>query len=229
MIRMTRYLVLSLLCLTTYLSGQQANQLELATRSTSSYGYLVTQGKVEYAQRDTGMARLLWERALLIDPNGREALQNIAYLSRNMPDEVIPAKPFFAARWWHAFALLGSPLMWLVLQAAVLTVWMYVMYRLWLVPDPSMLIRSLAYGMPILGLITYAAGHHVQAYREAADVGIVLERCVAYQGPDDRSDAITLVAPGHKIIIIDSIGDWVKIAKLDREQGWIEASCYVPL
>jgi hypothetical protein len=209
------FLITSLfLALTSYASD--------STRLVADYGQLVNQGIDAYQQQDTGLARLSWERALLIDRQGSVAEQNIAVLLRNMPDEVVPVPDFVLSTWWSALCSALHPHVWMGLQVIVLLLVVWLVYRRWYGGGSS--IRSIAV-LGLLSLILYLAGRSEHNRRVGGTQAVVMHTCTLHAGPDDRSDELLDLSAGQKLYILNRLDGWLEVARMDRVAGWIQVSC----
>ena len=193
-----------------------------STRWVADYGQLVNNGLAAYENRDTGLARLNWERALLMDLDGSAAKQNILVLRRNMPDEVIPVPDFVLSKWWRAFHATLHPDTWSILQVIAFLALAFLLYQRW--RGPGAAIRWIA----VLGVVTvilYCSGCAEYDRRQGDTTAVVMQRCAMYAGPDDRSDHVLDLSPGQKLHILNRLDGWIEVARMDRVAGWTRSSC----
>lgn len=193
-----------------------------STRWVADYGQLINQGLEAYQQQDTGLARLSWERALLIEPRGTSAQQNIAVLLRNMPDEVTPVPDFILSTWWRAFHTVLSPGLWMAIQLVVLLLIVVLLYQRWYAGRDYL--RAIVV-LGVLSIILYLAGRSAHARMMGDDHAVVMRSCTLHTGPDDRSDAVLRLAPGQKLHILNRLDDWIEVARMDRVAGWTQDAC----
>lgn len=206
-----------------------AAQKDTATSVCADYGQLVNAGRTAYEQQDTALARLLWERALLIDARGEEAQQNIAYLMRNMPDEVVPVQSVAIVKWWSQVATLLSPDGWLLTHAVLLVLLLIAVYLWWIRRHQVTTWRRWSLVLLCLVSLTYALGHHTKDRLQATDSAVIVSRCPLHEGPDQRSQRMLSAAVGQKVWILNELGDWVEVARLDRVSGWVQNDCLVKI
>lgn len=200
----------------------------MTTDGQGSYSLFVNLGTAYSKLENFGKARLAFERALKIQPRGSEALNNIAFVKDQLSDEIIEVKPFFMYRWWQALAMVFSSNIWLILNILFLILSLYLLYE-YLLGSKKLNKKKVFYGFAIslfFFFLSLGLGSSRKYHLQRSDTAIILNLTELHLGADDKSESVSTLLPGHKIIILDKIGDWYKVSKLDKEQGWIKAESF---
>jgi len=203
----------------------------------SEYGKIIEEGfispELEYnlgtsylKQKDGANAVLHLRRALQLDPNHTEAQHNLT-IARNIVDTEISYIPdFFLLRYWRSFYKLISEIAWVVVGFICLAGVVGAVY-FWLFPKSSKMKRmafSAGIVLTFVTLISILAGYGRYTYGTASNQAVIRSASEFYIGADDRSESLGHLSAGVECIILDRIGEYLKIQLRDKEVGWIQES-----
>lgn len=215
-----------------YEKGDYSTAIKIWEASASdekgSYDLFINLGNA-YTQVDNlAQARLHFERALKIKPKGKEALNNIQYILSQMEDEVIPVEPFFLYKWWQSLALSFSTGTWFVVNLLFFVMTIGMAYEYLLGKTIKQRSRILPIGGILLSLtiLTFFLGLSRKHHLQRTDTAVILEKTPLKLGADEISESVSNLQAGYKVILLDQIGDWYKVSKLDKEQGWIQKKSF---
>jgi tetratricopeptide (TPR) repeat protein len=184
-------------------------------------------GNCYYKLGDFGKAILNYERAARLLPNDDDIRFNLQLAGLRITDRIEHTPRLFLWDWWDSvkgsFSLrsatwtaYGAYALVVILAAALILARTYAM-RKW------MLIALLA------GSCFFAASLTLFLAKESDDMrrdeAVVTAPVTTIKNSPDRasSDAFVLHA-GVKVLILDSVNDWVKVRLPDGKVGWMEQS-----
>lgn len=174
---------------------------------------------------ELGQSVLAYERALRLSPNDTKIQENLSIMNKRVTANISEIPPFFLLDYWHRFASLLSPFIWFVIQflSVVLGI---VAAGYWILSTKSSIKKRGFQGMILFLLLFFIsiwAGYSSHYKAMNTDHGIILENASAlYQGADDRSESITPLSEGVKVLILDQIENWSKVKLVDQEVGWVK-------
>lgn len=177
-----------------------------------------------YRQNKLGLAILYYEKALKLAPRDQEIKANLALAKRQQLDQIDPLPAFFLDRWRHGiqslfssntWSIIGAALLWL--GAAGLILWILGRarkQRKWgFIVGVSLLIFSI--------LPFYLASSRAQFERHSGMAVLLESEYGLRSAPEEGSKVLVPLHEGVKLVIIDQIGDWLKVKLEDGEQGWL--------
>ena len=77
-----------------------------------------------------------------------------------------------------------------------------------------------------LTIVTFLLGLSRKHHLQRTDTAVILEKTPLKLGADEISESVSNLQAGYKVILLDQIGDWYKVSKLDKEQGWIQKKSF---
>lgn len=174
-------------------------------------------------QSKPGEAVLYLKRALKINPQHNEALQNLKLARNLVSTEVIAIPEFFLLRYWTSFANMMGSTLWACLGLLLLVAMVFGFYK-WLIgTDP--LKRKKAFYLAVIStalfLVSFLAGMTQHKWETNSDFGVIMTDTQLLSGADARSEELYPLSAGVEAKLIDKIGDFYKIKLLDQEVGWV--------
>ncbi len=181
-------------------------------------------GNVCYRQNKLGLAILYYEKALKLAPRDQEIKTNLALAKSQQADQIDPLPPFFLDRWRHgiqsllsanAWSLLGILFLWIGVGGLIL--WILGKerkQRKWgFIAGISLLTASI--------LPFYLSASRAQ-FEQHSGTAILLDQEYGLRSaPEEGSTILVPLHEGVKLVIIDQIGDWLKVKLEDGELGWL--------
>jgi len=176
-----------------------------------------------FEQNDLANSRLYYEKAHLLDPRNNGIKEAIHFVQQDLPVQVSEIPDFILVRAFRATVKLFSPLVWSILQVALGGLFLYLLYTFFRLPKGTGGVKWYAMLGAALLLSICAGGcaHYASEYAEGGYSAVVMESQDLYESPDTRSEVVTPVGPGNKVLILDQIDEWVKVELADKDIGWI--------
>ena len=213
----TRVYILALTVLT--LTSLRA---EIHTDSLDA-ALLYNKGTTAYEQSDMAQAVYNLELAHMLSPYDTEIEHNLRIAKADVAIDIVEIEGFFLKEWIVAMANMLSPGAWSYVTLLLVLVLLALVYRRYLQHKSGGLHSWLSIGLvAVLITATAALGITREQILTSGRYGIVSEDSVQLkEGPDQVSTDVKEVGAGVKVEILDRVGDWYKVAAMDREQGWI--------
>lgn len=181
-------------------------------------------GNVCYRQDQLGLAILYYEKALKLAPRDAEVKGNLELAKSQQADQIDPLPPFFLDRWRHGLQSLFSANVWSML--GVLCLWIGVGgLILWILGKER---RQKKWGfiagisLLILSLLPFYLSSSRAQFEQNSGTAILLDKEYGLRSaPEEGSKVLVPLHEGVKLVIIDQIGEWLKVKLEDGEQGWL--------
>ncbi|MBX2872876.1 MAG: tetratricopeptide repeat protein [Saprospiraceae bacterium] len=181
-------------------------------------------GNVCYRQHKLGLAILYYEKALKLAPRDQEIKGNLALAKSQQTDQIDPLPPFFLDRWQHGLQSLFSANTWSLI--GLLFLWVGVGGLVLWILGKERGQRKWGFiagiSLLILSLLPFYLSSSRAQFEQYSGTAILLEREYGLRSaPEEGSKILVPLHEGVKLVIIDRIGDWLKVKLEDGEQGWL--------
>jgi tetratricopeptide (TPR) repeat protein len=181
-------------------------------------------GNCFFQKKVWGETILNYERALLLDPNDPEILQNLALAKLETVDEIAVLPSFFLARWWTQIQELTHSGIWSIL--GILLLWVGIAgIIIWILgKERRQRKRGFLGGMTILGLslVVFALAYSSYKVQQKSGSAIIMSKEISLKTlPDEISNEILPLHEGTKVKIIEKVTSWYKVRLDNGEVGWI--------
>jgi tetratricopeptide (TPR) repeat protein len=207
----------------------QAEQYESAIRSYESIvekGYssealFYNLGNAYYKNGQIARSILNYERALLLDPNDEDVIQNLSIANLSTVDrfEKLP-QPLIRAAYQGFFKAL-TPANWSVVALLFLLFSLGAAYVYFFTSKRRLGFTAALVSFLLFGLSLAMAYQH-QSYRENNQAAIVLNASVyAKSGPSAKAEDVFILHEGTKLLVIETFEDWKKTRLPDGKIGWL--------
>ena len=187
-----------------------------------SYEAWLNLGSSFLKANDKARARYCYEVAHRLSYGNEHVKNNITYLKRQLPKEVLELPDFFLHRWRSQIAGFLSPFVWMIIS---ILIWIGIAANLYLLllkrTSRVTLLRNSAIFSCLLFILTLWFGHTRKQQLNNRSEAILNSNIYLKQSPDTNSESTMQLYAGFKVVILDHIGEWTKIALLDKTQGWI--------
>ena len=201
-----------------------------------SYGYHAADlyynlGNTAYKQNNIPLAIYYYEKALRLNPDLKEARDNLALVKNSLQDKIKPLPVSPLSAFWHRIVRLMSPSSWGVTALFTLLLSL-VFFDLYLFSRTGGYKRLFFILMLIAFMVSafdFAAGY--TAHREQLRKwGIVfVPEADLYAGPAMSSGKTGKVHEGLKVEITGSMDDWYQIKLPDGNTAWIPRKVLKPI
>ncbi len=181
-------------------------------------------GNCFFQKKEWGKTILNYERALLLDPNDPEILQNLELAKSETIDEIAVLPNFFLARWWVQVRDLTHSGLWSIF--GILLFWVGIAgIILWILgKERQQRKRGFLGGMTILGLslVVFALAYSSYQVQQKSGSAIIMSKETSLKTlPDEISNEILPLHEGIKVEIIEKVTSWYKVRLDNGEVGWI--------
>ena len=182
-------------------------------------------GNTYFRMQDMGRAILNYERGLRLDPNDEDLLYNLNLATMMTVDKIEPVPRLFIWDYWDQVKAFFSPegLFWsawslyvilLAALAVLLTARTFAVRR-------AGFLAMIGSGVLFVILLVIGIGRYSDLSRD--DQAVILPKLVAVKNsPDLRDTDAFVLHAGTRVVIVDALGDWIRIRLADGKVGWVE-------
>ena len=179
-----------------------------------------------YGTGDLPNAVLYYERALKMAPRDPKILNSLEHVKADLPIQITVIPDFILLRAFRHITNYLSSTNWSIVQIILaasiillITRWLFFTEnRSWTV-NRLMTIAVLLSLSITAGIFSSQRSH----FEEGGDSGISHIEQSLFKGPDDRSGIVSIIGPGNKVFILETIGEWYKVELEDKDVGWIRS------
>jgi hypothetical protein len=168
---------------------------------------------------------VLWyERALKYKPYEPDIQHNLAIAKARRNNGIVELRGFFLMRWIRCVSGLLSPLAWGVL--GILSLWFGSASLIWYIRRNR---HRRHLWLAVTGLVIFLLSVVLGLERDhdlhRSDQAVVIDENTALRiAPDPMSNELTVVGPGEKVLLLDSLQQFYKVRLPNYEQGWLPVS-----
>lgn len=186
-------------------------------------------GNAYFKNNRPGRAVLNYERAVRLDPSNENILHNLNVARSRLVDRVEQRPLLFYERWWRNTYMLQSASGWGI-TAVIILFFLLSATTVYLFSRTSGVKKTAFYTGIFLLLITglsFIFAHKQYNRLTAENEAIILSpRVSAKSSPSQQSPDLFLVHEGTKVIIRNSLGEWIEIGLPDGNVGWIKKETF---
>jgi hypothetical protein len=182
-------------------------------------------GNAYYKTGDIGKAVLNYERALRLMPNDEDLKHNLQLANLMITDRIEATPRLFVWDYWDAIkaAFSLNALTWISYTFFVLlvgSVCVIILARTYQLRRFGLFGGSISTALLILSVVLFV-GKIGEVNR--SDAAVVTAKITTLKNsPDAKSSDAFVLHSGVKVIITDSVGEWMKIRLADGKVGWME-------
>jgi tetratricopeptide (TPR) repeat protein len=192
-----------------------------------SFGLYFNLGNAYYRLHDLGRARLYYERALLLEPNSKETLENIQLVKAAQPESIEAIPMFFLKEWMNGIRDIFPVSVWMTIGLVFLWIafFLYFLDARGKLKMPPAYRKWLSAGLMTLGLVGLFGGlSRWKAIKNPGAAVVIPTSTPLKIAPEENSEDVLILYSGTKVFAIDRIGDWQKVELLNGEYGWLPFS-----
>jgi tetratricopeptide (TPR) repeat protein len=179
-------------------------------------------GNAYYRLNNISMAVLNYEKALKIDPDHKEAADNLLITQSRIKNRIPTAPDIFFVRWWNVWTSAGKATMWAVLSLLVFLSIIAMlalsrMGKLKKLPPAAMFISSLV--LCCLLVLAFAAAIN----KTANDRAVVMQadiRMMSNPGGGGKQQAV--VPEGTTVELLGEQAGWAEVQLPDGRTGYMQ-------
>ncbi|WP_310378731.1 tetratricopeptide repeat protein [Flavobacterium sp.] len=184
-------------------------------------------GNCYYKLNKVAPAIYYYEKALVLNPNDTETVNNLKFAQKLQIDEikVIPKVGFSKLIQDFTSAFHYNTWAWISVSFSTLFLLFFMGYYF---SQTTVLKRTFFFGMFVilsLLLISVSASIFEKNHYENEKPAIVFaEMVIVKSEPQKSSSTVVTIHEGTKVFILETVGIWKKIQLTDTTEGWIESS-----
>ncbi|HEY9124918.1 MAG TPA: tetratricopeptide repeat protein, partial [Bacteroidales bacterium] len=184
-------------------------------------------GNVFYKKKDIAHAILYYERAHKLSPSDEDITFNLQLAQALAVDKINTLPEFFVSRWWRNFSELASTDAWAIWSIvtfciSLFCVLLYLFVNILFVKKTAFTCGIILF---LFSGIAFSHSLHTKRLIEGQQQAIVMSETVTVRSsPDKESTELFVIHEGTKVIIIDQVGEWLRIKIADGNNGWMLAS-----
>ncbi len=167
-----------------------------------------------------------YEKALLLNPNYRDAKVNLAYANKMTADHIKPALKAGFGQFLNRFtsSYHYDSWAWGAVACAFLFLGGFVGYYF----SATTLLKRIFFGSMMVVLagivLSIFAAVYIRASQSAQHPAIVFDEVISVKAePNANADDAFLLHEGTRVNVLDKLDNWKKIQLADDTQGWIPA------
>jgi tetratricopeptide (TPR) repeat protein len=182
-------------------------------------------GNAYFKKKDIAHSILYFERAKQLSPNDDEILFNLQLSQTLIVDKINVLPEFFLKRWWRIFSEVFSSDSWAKISITlfVLTLILLALYLF----SNRIIIKKIAFAVAIISIsfsiISFSHSYRLKTINESKSSAIVMTASVTIKSsPDETGTELFVLHEGAKVMIIDEVGEWIRIKIADGNNGWLK-------
>ena len=182
-------------------------------------------GNSYYKKKDVSNAVLNYERARKLNPGDDDINFNLQLAQTMVLDKINIIPELFITRWWHSFSQTMSSDSWALLSIilfilTLVSVLAYLFARIYWLKVVSFWLGVVFFAFTI---ISVGNSYILKQNSENQSGAIVMSASVTLKSsPDDKGTDLFVLHEGSKVLIIDNVGEWLKIKISDGNSGWLK-------
>lgn len=169
-------------------------------------------------------AILYYEKALTLDPGNKDISYNLNIAQQECIDKIEPVPVFFLAQWVKDFRQGVSSNVWAWISLGLVTLAFVLLLAFYFAKGIGWRKAAFVLSM-IIFLSAVIAGAFAWKNRSDVmrqDTAIVFSAVSSVKSsPDAQGKDLLVVHEGTKVVVLEQVGEWVRIELMDGRQGWI--------
>lgn len=178
-------------------------------------------GNTYYRLNKIGPAVLNYERALQINPEMKEAKDNLVLTQNRITNRVQAGNDIFFVEWWHNWTQGANATMWavisLIIFLLILALLLIKRLRRNSTPLPPQIIGILAACFTIFFVFSFVSANNRMNINEA----VVMQNDAPLVN-DAKNKNVALVPEGTRVYLLQQRGEWQQVRLPDGRSGWIQ-------
>jgi len=179
-------------------------------------------GTSYYRLNKIGPAVLNFERALHINPNYKEASENLILTQSRISNRVVSGSDIFFVKWWQSLTDAKKATPWAVVCFVIfLLVIIGLLYKRldknqsWVRPQ---LIGLLSFAWVVFLLLSFIASQKASGSNDA----VIMQNDAPLMNNEQKGKPQSLVPEGTKVELINEKAGWVEVRLPDGRSGWMQ-------
>ena len=180
-------------------------------------------GNTYYRLNKIAPAVLNYERALKINPEYKEAKDNLILTQNRISNHIQPIGDIFFIEWWHALTQPNKATIWSVaaLITFILIILVMLVRRFQKTGSiPVQLQGVLGFVCVCFLVLAFAAAKNAQQSTGA----VVMENDAPLMNNEQKGKPLSLIPEGTTVKILDEKAGWVEVSLPDGRSGWLQGN-----
>ena len=205
-------------------SAALAGYKEIEAMGYASDALFYNIGNCYFKISDVARSILYYERALRLNPSGRDIKYNLALAKEYTLDKIEEVPEFIVTTWIRDINYIFSSDVWTYISVIffIAAALLLLFFRYGPTPSLRKLSFFLSMFLILFGLIfTLFAWNQRSAYHKEDAAIVMLPVSSVRNSPDGSGSPLFILHEGTKVQLIESLGNWRRIELSDGRQGWI--------
>jgi Bacterial SH3 domain./Tetratricopeptide repeat. len=200
---------------------------QILDKGENSYNLYYNIGNSYYKMGEVGKAILYYEKALKLNPSGKDAKNNLEIAKLKTLDKVESVPEFFVISWIKGFRNSFSSDKWANISIIfiIITGFLLLLYKFASTSKKRKFSFVLACLTLLCFIISFIFALNLSNKASGEDGAIIMQPVSNVKSaPNATGNNIFILHEGTKVKILESTGSWCKIEILDGRQGWINGN-----
>lgn len=174
-----------------------------------------------------GRSILYYERALKLNPSGKDIKVNLNYAKQFAVDKIDEVPEFILVTWTRDLNYMLSSDYWTIISIVffILVALLLLNFRY----GPTARLRKISFFLSMFFLLfatlfTLFAWNQKRAFHREESAIVMNAVATIRNSPDNSGSTLFILHEGAKLEIIEELGGWKRIELTDGRQGWIAAA-----
>lgn len=195
---------------------------KLAARQPENPELFYNLGNTYYRLNRIGQAVLNYERALLLQPNYKQAQENLELTRSRIANRIQQAPDIFFVKWWHSLTATNMSFTWAIVSLLLfLFLLSTVLLRQWQ-KNPSWL-QTPAMVLLLICFVITSTLAYFSAYRHVSrHAAVVMQQDTPLHEGLQNKKIQLLLPEGTVIQVREERGEWLQVKLPDGRSGWLQ-------
>ncbi len=182
-------------------------------------------GNSYYKTNNYALAILNYERALILDPSGKDIRFNLELANAHVVDKIEVIPEFFLYRWVKSLINITTSNKWAIISIVTFILFL-ILFLIYLfsgkmgIKKISFYSFILVFFLSLTSLIFSIQRKKIVLEEEKAI--IIAPSVTAKSSPNEYGTNLFILHEGTKVEVVDSIGQWIEIKLSNGSKGWMQ-------
>jgi hypothetical protein len=182
-------------------------------------------GNTYYRLNKIALAVLNYERALQINPEHKEAKDNLTLAQSRISNHIQPANDIFFIKWWQTLTQPKSATAWAMWALAVFCLIIVLMLLRRFQKPGGIHLPIQLQGILVFVFVCLLIFSFTSANRNTQNAsGVVMEADTPLMNNDQKGKPLALIPEGTVVKIVSEKSGWAEVRLPDGRTGWLQES-----
>ena len=192
----------------------------------SSYNLYYNIGNCHYKLGETAKAIVYYERALKLNPSGKDAIKNLEIAKLHTLDQIESVPEFILTTWTRDIRNIFSSNVWAYIALAFFAITLVFLLGFKFAPvtsqrKVSFIFACITFLMMLFSILFSANLASTGASKDYAVVMVPVSNVKS--APNSTGNNLFILHMGTKIQILEEVQNWIRIELADGRQGWMQS------